>query len=321
MSTEQRKHYVDFRETGGVVHSSPTRMLPELVFTGRTKSQLDIELEQHAKMVQETLGFSAWKGVSLARAPQLARPIFLDLSLPFPGLTELKDGFYTGWFYTTEAGIVYSAFRRKDDVPLSPYLNQHQKRRSPYFLLDKREAVVWNQKVKQGPLSVGQIDDLCLSSNLQAHPAFQSLAELDIKNLTDIAVSTANSFWNGFKKFDRNDRSSEKIEFLRNNLLNLEILEIVYHFSYRAALKEVRESMERNEITVFPLGQDRCAVRYITDVGNRQTRARTLPLPHDLIKHFQRYGRLGERPMTKGAFETLYRRFVDPKTKLFEKGS
>lgn len=321
MSTEQENSplYVDFRETGGVVHSRPTRLLPELVLTGRTKSQLDIELEQHGRTVREILGVSARIGLSLARAPQLARPIFLDLSLPFPGLTELKDNFYTGWFYTTEDGKIYSAFRKKDDVPLSPYLNQNQKRRAPYFLLDRKEAMIWNQRIKQGPLSVERVDDLDLSPSVQAHPFYKSLAGLDIKELTDLASSIADNFWGEFKTFDRNDRSSIKSEFLRNNLLNLAILDITHRRSYRAALAEVREDMERSEITVFPLGQSTCAVRYLIDyVRNKSSiPARTIPLPHNIMRHFQRYGRLGERPMTERELERQYRTLVDPKTKLF----
>lgn len=322
MSAEQgRKFYVDFKETGGVVHTQPTRFLPELVLTGRTKSQLDLEFERHAKMVQETLGESAKIGLRLGRAHQLARPIFLDLSLPFPGLTELKDNFYTGWFYTIEDGKIYSAFRKKDDVPLSLYLNQN--RRAPYFLLDGKEAMMWNQRIKQGPLSLDRVDDLDLSPSVQAHPFFKSLAGLDIKELTDLASSIADNFWGEFKTFDRNDRSSVKREFLRNNLLSLAILGIIHRRSHRAALAEVREGMERNEITVFPLGQGTCVVRYLTDdVRNKSSiPARTIPLSHNLIRHFQRYGRLGERPMTAREFETLYRRLVNPSTKLFGKSS
>lgn len=79
--------------------------------------------------------------------------------------------------------------------------------------------------------------------------------------------------------------------------------------------------MERNEITVFPLGGERCAVRYLVDdVRNREAiPARTIPLLHRLIGSFQRYGRLGERPMTETEFERQYRKLVNPHTKLFGK--
>lgn len=124
-------YYVDFRESGGVVHSEPTRMFSELVFTGRTKSQLEIELEQHAKMIKETLGQSAQKGRSLGKTVQIARPVFLDLSLPSPGIIELKDNLYTGWFYTAENGQVYAAFRGSDNVDQSEYVKSVKRR--PYF--------------------------------------------------------------------------------------------------------------------------------------------------------------------------------------------
>lgn len=128
-----------------------------------------------------------------------------------------------------------------------------------------------------------------------------------------------------FSHFGRNDKSINKREFLRDSLLDLEILSRVHARSYKAALTEIRDSMEKSEITVFPLGYERCVVRYISDLedkkdkGNRQTTTKTLPLPHNLIRHFQRYGRLGERPMTKVELEILYRRLVDPNTKLFDK--
>lgn len=264
-------------------------MLPELVFTGRTKSQLDIELEQHAKMIQEILGESARIGLGLRKTVAMARPVFLALSLPEPGIAGLKDNFYTGWFYTVEGGQIYSAFRKIDNVSPSQYVNLTT--RSPYFLLDKTQEEAWNDRIKQNPLTVQEIDELFSSPGLEAHPLHQSLAGLNLKNLTDKVASTKDSFWNGFRQFGRNDISDAKCEFLRDNLLDLEILDRIHGRSYRMALAEVRESMEKNEITVFPLGQEGAVVRYGIDPGNsRQTRTRTLPLPHNLMRHFQRYG-------------------------------
>lgn len=322
MNQEERKpYYVDFARSGGVVESSPTRMLPDLVFTERRKSELELQLEQHTRMVQDMLGESAWKGRRLIKTVAMARRVFLDLSLTEHGIVELKDSFYTGWFYTVENGKMYSALREKDDVPLSPHAKKIQPR--SYFLLDRKEAESWNRKIKQNPLTIEEVDRLFLSPGIEVHTYYQSLARLNLKELTDRIISITDSFWDFFKTFDRNDKSAAKGEFLRDNLLNLEILKRVHNRSHKAALGEIRESMERNEITVFPIGQGGCVVRYISDLedkkdkGSRQTTTRTFPLPQNLMRPFQRYGRLGERPMTKGEFETLYRRLVDPNTKLF----
>lgn len=318
MSTEQgrNKYYVDFKE-GGVVHSSPTRLLPELVFTGRIKSQLDIQLEQHAKMVQEILGESAYEGSRLGKTVHVARPIFIGLSLPFPGLIELRDSFYTGWFYTSESGKMYSALHKKDNISLSPHVRQA--RRIPYFLLDKAQATLWDERIKQGQLSVEQIDELFLSPGIDAHASYESLSRSNLKELTDKVVVTADSFWIAFETLDRNDRSITKRDFLRNNLIDLVILDQIHDRSHRVALAEVRELMERNEITAFPLGGETCIVRYLTDDARNRVSipARTISIPHRLMGSFQRYGRLGERPMTAKEFERQYRTLVDPKTKLF----
>lgn len=317
MNTEQeRKYYVDYRESGGVVHSEPTRMLPELVFTGRTKNQMEIELEQHAKMVQETLGEAANKGRRLERITSFVRRDFLDMSLPSPGIIELKDNFYTGWFYTTESGQMYIAYRgAKDNVPLSKH--PIKSRREPYFLLDEKEAEYWSDKVKQNLLTVAEMDQLFLSPGIESHPTYEDLTKLNLKELTNKVGSIADNFWNNLQTFDRNDRGSKKREFFRDNLLELEIHEAVSYYVFITARKEIGESMVKNEITVFPLGQEGCVVRYGTNPENNiQTRTRTLPLPHNLMRHFQRYGRLGEQPMTKREFETLYRRLVDPNTQL-----
>lgn len=193
---ENQPYYIDFARSGGVVESKPTTMLPELVFTGKIKSKLENELEQHAKMVQETLGESARKGLGLRRTTGAIRPIFLDLSLPLPGLTELKDNFYTGWFYTAEAGQRYSAFRKRDDVSFSQYVLLS--RREPYFLLDKTEAALWDERVKQEPLTVEQIDELFLSPSIDVHPSYESLSRSNLKELTDTVTATADSFWTTF---------------------------------------------------------------------------------------------------------------------------
>lgn len=189
----------------------------------------------------------------------MARPIFLDLSLTEHGIVELKDNFYTGWFYTVEDGEIYSALRKKDDVPASPYVKQI--RLKAYFLLDRKEAESWDERVKRNPLTVEEVDELFLSPGIDTHPFYENLSRLNLRELTDKVTATADSFWVTFKIFDRNL-------------------------------------------------QDR------KDRGSRQTTTRTLPLPHNPIGHFQRYGRLKERPMTKTEFETLYRRLVDPNTKL-----
>lgn len=160
------------------------------------------------------------------------------------------------------------------------------------------------------------MDVLYTAPGAETHNYYQNLSRLNLKDLTDEIISKTDSFWSTFKTFDRDDRSDAKCKLLRDYLLDLEILDKIHGRSHRAAEAEIRDNMEKNEITVLPLGQDRCAVRYITHVGNRQTRTRTLPLPHNLMRSFQRYGRLGERPMTKGEFETQYRRLVDPNTKL-----
>lgn len=316
---QEGKYYVDFRESGGVVHREPTRMLPELVFTGRTKSQLKIELEQHAKTVEESLGESAWEGRNLGRITQIVRREFLGLFFPSPEIIKLKDDFYTGWFYTTEDEQTYAAFKAEANVSQSPYV-RHTRR--AYFLLDRTEAEFWNERVKQNPLTVEEIDKLFLSPGLEAHPSYQSLSRLNLRDLTNKIGSTTDSFWNTLRTFDRNDRSDTKREFLRENLLDLEILNQIHYRSHSVVEGEVRNSMEKSEITIFPLGQERGVVRYISDItgryniGSSKLTTKTLPMPHNLIRHFQRYGRLGERPMTRAEFETLYRRLVDPNTKL-----
>lgn len=323
MNQEKRKpYYIDFVGSGGVVEIRPTKVLPELVFTGKIKSQLELELEQHTRMVQDILGESARKGLGIDRQAGIARRELFKLLLPsFPGIVELKDNFYTGWFYTTENGQIYSSDIKKNNGRQSPYMSQNGK--PLYFWLDSKQAGVWNQRIKQSPLTIDAISELFKYSGIELHPFYQAIAILDLKELVDKVNSVGDGFWNIFRTFAPDDKSDAKREFLRNNLLDLEILNRVHGRSHRMALAEIRELMERNEITVFPLGQDRCIVRYISDirdknkVGGGQATTRTLPLPHNLIRHFQRYGRFGERPMTKEEFEALYRRLVDPNTKLF----
>ena len=226
MSTEQ---------AGGAAHSRPTRFLSELAISGSTRIQ---EPQNRTRTAEEILKESARIGYSLLRAVRTARPAFIDLSLTEPGIVELEDNFYTGWFYTVEAGGKYSAYRNIDNVSASPFVNK--KRRPPYFLLDKSEAIEWDQSIKKGPLSIDLVDGLCLSPGIEAHPYYQSLAGLDLASLTDIASSLEESFWNEFLAFGPSDKSEAKRELLRINLLDLVMLETIHRRSYRAALREAR---------------------------------------------------------------------------------
>lgn len=181
MTSENRnKYYID-SNTGGVVHSQPTKTLPDLVFTGKNKSPLDLQLEQHARIVQEVLGESFDVGSRLKQTGGIIRTVFVGLSLPLPGLAQLKDNFYTGWFYTTEEGTVRSAFMKNKGK--HPSLSVNYGRRDSYFMLDEQEVEFWNSRMKS-PLSIEEVKQLFSSPGLEAHPYCQILTELGLKELT-----------------------------------------------------------------------------------------------------------------------------------------
>lgn len=113
--------------------------------------------------------------------------------------------------------------------------------------------------------------------------------------------------------------SDAKREFLRENVIDLRILKQAHTPLHAATLAKVTKQMEDNEITMFPLGNDKCIVRHFTtdDLANKASLlGRIYHIPSSISQRFQRYGRLGQRPMTKTEFEALHRQHADPNTRL-----
>lgn len=310
-------YYTEYsRKAGsGIVETSPTRVLPELVLTGRNKTDYEVELEAHARMVEEVMGQAAHKGRNLEKTRNFAKLKLFELSLSAPGIVGLKDNYYTGWFYTSEDGQVYSAFRQTENVPSSQYLRD--KPFSPFFLFDNQQANTWNERLKENPLTVEKIEELRAFSSINDHPSYGELSKLNLEQLVGKVTSSTDDFWKTFRSIEASDIEGKR-EFLKSNLLDLSILDIVGRQSYRTALAEIKTSMATNGLTVFPLGTDGSVVGYIVGKGGGM-KYRTLPLPHEKIRHFQRYGALNELPMTQSEFIHWYKKLVDPNTHLFDK--
>src|SRR3989344_4017244 len=313
---EGKPYYVDFRESGGVVHREPIKNFPEIVLTGRTKSELDSEFEKKIEMTRSTMGEASNKGRSIGKSRHIARSRLLELSLPNPGFIELEDNFYTGWFYTHENGQVFSAFGgKRDGIQISRTVSENG--HGAYFLLDEVEAERWSDRLSNpNPLTVQELRRLLSFPGLEAHPMNGELNKLNLNDLTGRVSEEADGFWENFRKYDRDDKSDEKLDLLKSNLLNLEVLGRVHNESYKEARSEIGEIMKRSQVTVFPLGREGCMVRYIADSESGEERIRSFPIPHDRVNHFHRYGRLRQKPMIREEIEAQYRTLVDPNTKL-----
>lgn len=304
-------YYVDFKETGGVVHTRPTRVLPELVLTGKKKSELEIRLENYFRSIRSTLGEASKLRRGIRQSEGITRRYLFDLLLPSPGLVYLTDGFYTGWFYATgRDGKTHVAFRNRKIDDMEDYRHIYFR---PYFLLDERKASELDLLLKS-PLSEEEVDALRNFPHERAHPLYRNLISLSLEDFCKFSRAFFDNYHDRARELLKENKSEERTEYGRENLLKIAIANDGMAFLYRGALSDIKKNMEVTGITVFPLTEEGCVVAY--RVGNG-IRYRTYPLPHTHIKHFQRYRILGERPMTFEEFRQDYLKMVNNNPSLF----
>jgi len=316
MSEEQQSvYYVDFKNTGGIVHTTPTRILPELSLTGRIRGELEEQVWKHFQELKRSMGDLARLAKSVVKSESFIKKKLFELELPEPGLIELPDSFYTGWFYIQDGETVFSVAKNleKDNVP--SYRIPRELTGKHYFLLDREEAEMWNSRLKEGPLSSEEFLSLMNTRYLSTHPSFEPVSQLSLEDFINQTRPFLDAFWDKTKRLmnEAGYTREELVQHLTENALKIAISSTVGHRMYNRTKREIKWQMKNSGLTVYPLEQG-AVVAY--QIGNGMA-YKNVPMPQSNFAHFQRYSILGEKPMTFEEFRHDYLTMVNNNPNLF----
>jgi len=151
----------------------------ELFLLGTGERALEEKVEGELQEIKAILPEAAVLGRSLQITHHLTRRRLFDQILPSPGLIDIGDNFYTGWFYINENGRTFITFRGRE---IEEVASHYYPKLSPYFLLKKEEANMWNSRLKDGPLTTEEVDRLRKFQHEDSHPLYQSLFNLILED-------------------------------------------------------------------------------------------------------------------------------------------
>lgn len=308
--------------TTGLVHTRPLRDLQIPISVGVTSEQEAARLaESQFRQVRINLAETGRLGRFLKSVHHVARIKLQRAYLPEPGLVQLDDTYYTGW-YLVDDGITMSVYRKSRATEGQKY-NEYQgisSRRTdiskggPNFQLTPAEADYWQKQITSGPLTLSQANLLEQTPNATSHPLYSQLMALALPVQIQVITAEAEGYYERGKVLEQAGDRAAEAEYVKSNLLKLAIFDIVSKQFYKEALSAVIEKMEESATTVFPLGRDAAVVGYRVA---RHMAYRVVAMPQDKTHLFQRYGVLKQPPMSKEEFVRNYHKLVDP-NKSFE---
>lgn len=307
-----------FIDPGGIVHSGPIKSLeptpefvPKLILRGDQRDDLNHQVLTYAQRLRRIVSRSAQFGRSAQNSQVFVRGRFLTLALPDPGLIEIEDGVYTGWFITQARAGLGNAFRGdyQGRTTFGPHF-------SPYFKLDSEQASEWNIKA-QGPIPAKELELLHPYSYTLIHPLADRLRSVGLEVVVAKGKEYLDSFWERAKDIMNNGAGESLADFLEPNLMTIAILQRVHSSMHRDLIAQIGQMMESVGITILPLSDDSYAVMYRVKRDDEKTVVRSLPIPNKYAHLLQRYRVLGEKPMLREEIASIYRRLVDPQTNLF----
>lgn len=246
------------------------------------------------------------------KSEHFARHRLFDISSPMPGFIGLPDSFYTGWFYLNDKGKVFSVNRNriKEGIPL--YCLIGDERRKLYFNLEKETAISWDSIFKKRPISRTEFKHLLEEPGLEAHPRYRVVLKTSLSEYAPESKTFLDGFWKNTKHLLDHGTKEELAGYLKENILELAMTNMMSNRLYRRILNGIAKSMEASDITVYQIDGQLAVVAY---ERNGKTVFRSIYMPREYLGLFQRH--LNKDPMSYEEFKRNYLRTVKSDSPLF----
>lgn len=298
-----------FYDESGFVYTNPLHDLPISLSIHRPRSEN--EAKQYAESIlknsRNLLGETAKLGMDLKKTHHLLRKMLLSYSLPDPGLFQLSNGWYTGWYF----------FSIDNTTSGKRFLPRVTGKTHLYWSLSQEEAQFWQAIIRSRPLSVQEEASLWSAPTEVDHPSYSEQLALSIPERFRFHRDYIDRFWSTFHSMGQLD-FQRKAAFVEPYLFDFAVMDIANYVTYREMLSGIVQRMMEAGVTMFPLGNDRCVAVFKSKRRDKPFAYRVLPMPTDKLHTFQRYLFLGQSYMEKDEFVGLYKKLVDSQTKLFE---
>lgn len=307
------KYYIDFAKEGGagIVHTQPTRIVPELALTKAPRNALDEKVRNHARELSSLMSDLAHLSGNARQSEPFIRKRFLELQCPDPGFSLIAPNIYLGWFYVVKDNQIYTTGR--DATKNIPRLLDHEL--TPYFKMKGEEAAYWQRKVSQ-PLNTTALEELKQKVfrpelSISIEPGIAALREF-VKE----SQALLDAFWEKATIILDKGDSVALMSLLKSHLLDSRATAVFSESRYRQISSEIKKMMKTSGITMYPVDQNMAIILFSTDDGLRTA---TAPIPHQKQHFFQRYLILGQKPFTRAEIATRYKALVNPNDNRFQK--
>lgn len=317
-NSSARTFYMDFSLDGGVVSINPTKESAQaLVLPWSTfRSDTDTKVEKYSERVSAIIPPAMRLAVSAKRSSNFARTKLREILGISDGFIDIGEDYYFGYF---------RVIKPETSGSRSP-LNQENRALQLYgvgpvatvsriFKLEPEALTRWSPVIGEKPIDYSQWIELRTKTGDETtHPLYQSLLGVKLTDRLKSGKSYLDKFWADVKPMlDSGDKSIQEA-YLRSNIITLAVFNRVIVRDSRSLLSQVSKKMFEIGVTALSTGEG-AIIGYTIDSSH--IRYRSLPIPLEHIRAFQRYLYLGEKPLTKSEVEALYRKFVNPNTNQF----
>lgn len=316
-SSESNIYFYDFSE-GGFVSLKPTREvviptapleLPHLELD-RQKTKATTQISRYSTRWRSILGLACQLDRYNIEQVNDLREILIGKELPEPGMVDIRDGYYTGWFLAPnnkdlEQPVTW--FRNEwanGDFPWPPKVDLF----NPFFGLDEKNVTYWSNLIKN-PLSLDQLREIARLPHEDSHPLFFALNRLSILAAARDTISFSEEVDKKTRMIEEKGDENDLVRFAQDHILRLSIAHRVKRQLFRRVMTGIKLVMKNAGMSVLPVDDLNAVVMYRT--ADSHYRMRALPIPLDKIDLFQRYIKHGENPLNYAELALLYRKYVD----------